>query len=80
MKRVHHRGEDWEAASTGAGHGVGAIAPGERLPAITSWQVAFRCISDPSRPVAYGHSHLEDVANATPEELRELLAAALADH
>ena len=72
-RRFRHFDEDWEAEATGMGHGVGSVS----RPPITSWGVAFRCISNPAKGPYYGRMATPDVGHLTEEELRKSLEDAI---
>ena len=72
-KRFHHLSEEWEAESTGTGHGVGS----GHVPAISSWGVTFRRVSQGSTGPYHGSISKPNASQATDEELRKSLENAL---
>lgn len=73
-RRFRHRNEDWEAESTGTGHGAGF----GHVPAITSWGIKFTSISHPETKQYFGSGTKADVGQLTEHELQASLDAAIA--
>ena len=64
MRTFTYLGVEWEAETTGGGHGASSGYP----PPVTSWGVRFQSASNPDR-VYLGHTRYDDLAKATEEDL-----------
>ena len=72
-KQFQHLNAEWKAEMTGTGHGVGSGAP----PPITSWGVMFECVSHPAWGSYIGSLSRSSVVDASEDELRRSLDAAI---
>lgn len=70
MRRFRHLGEEWEVESTGMGWGTGPA------PAVSTWGVIFRSISNPARGIVHGQLGKPDVNQVSEEDLRKSLEVA----